>query len=364
MLLKSDMTRILIWFWSHGGGGSQFAVNLAGRLRRDFGDDNVALSMKLGDPVAQAALQEGIEVRLADIVSHRGRPLASFWGLKAASAIIADHAADADVVVAAMNFATLAPLSLGLKRPLVYCAHDPVPHPGDYAAIGQRVSQSILLKRADRVVGHSNYAAHILARDPSVAAKLVVAPLQSVFRPVACERRPSVTVKRLLFAGRMIAYKGGALLADCLDLIRKKEGWCLSIVGAGPAMTEALRKRFNHPQIDVFRPEFIEREEFSRYFAASDVVMLPYLEASQSGVVAEALAHSRPCLVTPVGALVEQIGEGEGGWVAGDATPRALADTLAEVLTSDIHPKQIGAARIASSQWTTDCWRWLETVAT
>ena len=164
------MARILVWFWSHGGGGSQFAVNLARRLRRDFGDANVALSMKAGDPMADAARDEGIEVRLADVVSHRARPFASLFGLNAAGKIIADHSRGADVVVATMNFATLAPLSLGLAKPLVYCAHDPAPHPGDYAAAGQRLSQSVLLKRSDVVVALSQFAADALARDRAVAS--------------------------------------------------------------------------------------------------------------------------------------------------------------------------------------------------
>ncbi|MEQ1809422.1 MAG: glycosyltransferase family 4 protein [Terricaulis sp.] len=356
------MTRILVWFWSHGGGGSQFAVNLARRLRRDFGDSNVALSMKAGDPMADIARDEGIEVRLANVVSHRARPLASLFGLSSAGKFIANHAQDADVVVAAMNFATLAPLSLRLTKPLVYCAHDPAPHLGDYAVVSQRLSQNMLLKRADAVVALSQFAANALARDHAIASKLVVTPLQSVFPPNIDERDRSGVPKRLLFAGRMIAYKGGTLLANSLDLLRHRDDWRLSVVGGGPAMTEALRKRFDHPQIEVFRDSFVSHDELDQYFAECDVVLAPYLEASQSGVIAEAIARGRPCLVTPVGALPEQIGAGTAGWVATDVTPEAFTEALAPLLTLDISSKQAGAARVANDHWYADCWRWLEAV--
>lgn len=356
------MTRILVWFWSHGGGGSQFAVNLARRLRRDFGDANVALSMKAGDPMADIAREEGLEVRLADVVSHRSRPFASLVGLSNAGKIIANHAKDADVVVAAMNFATLAPLSLGLAKPLAYCAHDPAPHPGDYAAAGQRLSQALLMKRADVVVALSRFGADALARGRAVASKLVVAPLQSVFLPSIDERAPHSAPKRLLFAGRMIAYKGGTLLADTLDLLRDRDDWRLSVVGAGPAMTEALRTRFDHPQIEAFRDSFVSHDELNRYFAACDVVLAPYLEASQSGVIADALAHGKPCLVTPVGALAEQIGGGEAGWVADAADPRAFASKLEQVLECDHERERLGAERLARTNWDSNCWRWLEAV--
>lgn len=312
--------------------------------------------------MAETARAEGLEVRLAEVVSHRSRPLASLLGLSNAGTIIADHARDADVVVAAMNFATLAPLSLGLAKPLVYCAHDPAPHPGDYAALGQRVSQSVLFRRADVVVALSRFAADALATNRAAASKLVCTPLQSVFPPDIVESPGQRTTKRFLFAGRMIAYKGGTLLADSLDLLRQRDDWRLSVVGAGPAMTEALRQRFDHPQIEVFRDSFVSHEELNRYFAECDVVLAPYLEASQSGVIAEALAHGKPCLVTPVGALAEQIGDGEAGWVADAITARAFADKLEHILAHDGEAQRAGAVRIANDQWSADNWRWLETV--
>lgn len=356
------MVRILVWFWSHGGGGSQFAVNLARRLRRDFGDGNVALSMKVGDPMAETARDEGLDVRLAEVVSHRSRPLASLLGLSNAAGIIANHSEDADVVVAAMNFATLAPLSLGLTKPLVYCAHDPAPHPGDYAAAGQRLSQSVLFKRADVIVALSQFAADALKRNRAVASKLVFTPLQSVFSPDIDEHAPHRATRRFLFAGRMVAYKGATLLADSLDLLCHRDDWRLNVVGAGPAMTEALRQRFDHPQIEAFRDTFVSHNELNRYFADCDVVLAPYLEASQSGVIAEALAHAKPCLVTPVGALAEQIGDGEAGWVVDAVTARAFADKLEHVLAHDNASQRAGAARIANDHWNADNWRWLETV--
>ena len=95
---------------------------------------------------------------------------------------------------------------------------------------------------------------------------------------------------------------------------------------------------------------------------AADIVVAPYLEASQSGVVAEALAHGKPCLVTPVGALAEQIGFGEAGWIADAPDPRAFASKLEQVLESEHQREQLGAEHIARTKWDADCWRWLETV--
>lgn len=351
--------KVLVWLWSHGGGGSQFALNLARRLGRDFGKDSVALSLNAADPTAELAVAAGIEVRRAEIVSHRKRALQTLTGLPHAASVIKAHAADADIVVAAMNFATLAPLAMTLKRPLVYCAHDPLPHTGDYAALAQRASQALILRRADMVVAHSDFAAGLLRRQAGIGAKLRVAPLQSVFEPAPASEARAAGPTRLLFAGRMIAYKGGALLADALDLIRDRDDWRLAIVGAGPAMSEALRRRFDHPQIETLRTEFVSYADLAAYYRGCDVAIAPYIDASQSGVVAEALAHGKPCLVTPVGALAEQIGDGEGGWVADAVTARALAAKLIEIIEHDRTVKAAGAARLAEAHWRADSWRWL-----
>jgi glycosyltransferase involved in cell wall biosynthesis len=356
------MTAVLVWLWSHGGGGSEFALNLARRLACDFGNRAVALSMNAQDPVARYASAEGFDVRLANIVSHRSRLISSALGLRHAHAIISDHARAADVVVAAMNFATLAPLSLGLKKPLVYCAHDPAPHPGDYAAWGQRATQALIMRRAEWVVAHSTAAARALCPTQVTSAKLKLAPLQSVFQPTVVRHRAHDGPTRFLFAGRMIGYKGLGMLAHALDIIRDRQDWRLSVAGEGPAMSDATRQRFNHFQIDMLRSEFLSRAELEACMNDCDVVLAPYLEASQSGVVALALAHGKPCVVTPVGGLPEQIGCGEAGWIAKAVTPEAFADTLIAVLTEGVADKAAGAWRLAKAAWHDESWRWLASV--
>ncbi|MEZ6023912.1 MAG: hypothetical protein R3C16_10985 [Hyphomonadaceae bacterium] len=73
--------RILIWFWSRGGGGSVFAVNLARRLSLRFGAEAVSLSMRADDPTIARARDAGLDVRAARIVSDRRRPLATMAAL-------------------------------------------------------------------------------------------------------------------------------------------------------------------------------------------------------------------------------------------------------------------------------------------
>lgn len=354
------MARILVWFWARGGGGSQFAANLAHRLTLEFGSDAVALSMRSDDPSALSAEARGVEVLRADVVSDRLRPLTTLSQIARGAAILKDHARSADVVVVAMNFAMAAPLSLTLDKPIVYCAHDPTPHIGDYAQLGQRFGQAGMFARASIVVALSKYCATLLAKRVAVS-KLRLAPLNSVFEPQVSNERLSGGLVRLLMPGRMIAYKGLDLLADALAPLAGRRDWRLSIAGMGPALSGELEKRLSLPQLGEVRRDFVSEADMRAMFCASDVVLAPYRAASQSGVVAEALAFGKPCVVTPVGALSEQIDGGAAGWVSKSVTPEAYSAALKEMLDSPDRraEKADGARRLAQSAWQSDYWSWL-----
>lgn len=353
--------RFLIWFWSGGGGGSAFAVDLARRLRLSFGNDAVTLSLRADDPAVQRALAEGLDVRAAQITSDRRRPLATAAALAQSGAVLAEHARDADVVIVPMNFATAAPLSATLKQPLVYCAHDPAPHPGDYARLWQRTTQALLLARATRVVALSHYAAGMLRKQGVPEGKLVVAPLSSVYEPQP-PRAPQGGPTRLLFAGRMIAYKGVDLLADALPLLAQRQDWRLVVAGHGPALDAAAIARFDMPQVERVAPGWMDDAALAALIAESDLVLAPYRSATQSGIVSAALAAGKPCIATPVGALPEQIGQ--AGWIADAATPGAFAEALSAAL-SDPAGRAARAAmahQIATEAWRQSYWDWLTRV--
>ncbi len=61
----------------------------------------------------------------------------------------------------------------------------------------------------------------------------------------------------------------------------------------------------------IHRFAYIPFEDVPRYFAAADVLVLPYRHVSQSGVLFLALALGLPVVATRVGALPEVVRDGE-----------------------------------------------------
>jgi D-inositol-3-phosphate glycosyltransferase len=78
------------------------------------------------------------------------------------------------------------------------------------------------------------------------------------------------------------------------------------------------------------REGFHAIDAVAEFFAAADLVALPYRLVSQSGVLQLAYGFSRPVVAYPVGGLTEAVIDGETGWLCRQPTPSALAAALHE----------------------------------
>jgi glycosyltransferase involved in cell wall biosynthesis len=79
------------------------------------------------------------------------------------------------------------------------------------------------------------------------------------------------------------------------------------------------------------------------------VVVLPYLDATQSGVAAAAFANGRPVIASEVGGISEVVVSGANGLLVQPGNAAALADAIEHVLNSDVVWNQLreGAERTA-----------------
>jgi glycosyltransferase involved in cell wall biosynthesis len=136
---------------------------------------------------------------------------------------------------------------------------------------------------------------------------------------------PSDGPFRCLFFGRIMAYKGLPLLLDALEILRR-QGLAIEIGVYGEGDLAGSASRLRGLDAEVVN-EWIAEERVGEIFDRFDAIVLPNIEASQSGVAAAALASGLPIIATPVGGLVEQVKDGETGVLAKavDAPSLALA---------------------------------------
>jgi glycosyltransferase involved in cell wall biosynthesis len=199
-----------------------------------------------------------------------------------------------DVVHAQYNYEPRL-LALALGLPSVLTVHDPVPHPGQpKLGRSQQVVADAWLRRASRVVVHGEALKDALPS--STASRAVVIP-----HGLVPERAPLPTPETptVLLWGRLEPYKGVEILLEAMPAIwAQRPDVKLVVAGTGPSARAVPRD----PRIERHL-EYVPEAKLHALLARASLVVLPYTEASQSGVGSLAVAAGVPVIVSDVGAL-------------------------------------------------------------
>lgn len=229
---------------------------------------------------------------------------------------------------------------------LLYVCHNVAPHEGP-AWLSRQLTR-FALEPGDAFVVHSVPDAERLGRllpgrrgRPRDIRRALL-PDHAIAEPV-----PRREARRLLglapderlalFFGFVRPYKGVdqlvravALAAPAvpdLRLLVAGESWL------APDATRSLARELGIADRVTVVDRYVPNDLVAPYFCAADVVVLPYLEATQSGVVTLASRFGVPVIATNVGGLPEAVLDGVTGLIVPPSDAAALARALQAVLT-------------------------------
>ncbi len=171
--------------------------------------------------------------------------------------------------------------------------------------------------------------------------------------------------RTILFFGRITPYKGIDLLVDAFaQIAHLNEDYRLVI--AGEAMKESEQQWQQVQQtiaLSSMREQVIQHiryvgdAEIEVYFKSADVLVLPYTQIFQSGVLFMAYSFGLPVIATDVGSFGRDIVEGTTGFVCRPGDPADLARVIQEYFASDLfksideHRSRIKDIIQASHSW-------------
>lgn len=173
----------------------------------------------------------------------------------------------------------------------------------------------------------------------------------------AARRELTIRENRVaLFFGFIKPYKGLMVLIDAMPGIMKELGddFRLLVVGDFYEDPEPYRRRIGELGIGdrlTLVEGYLPDESVPRYFVAADLVVLPYLSATQSGIVQIAYRYDRPVVTTRVGGLPEFVEEGKTGFMVPPENPEALARAVVRFFR-EADPAAMAAAIAARRQET------------
>lgn len=178
---------------------------------------------------------------------------------------------------------------------------------------------------------------------PKAKAKVLIEPtFDSIFNlgdvaKADAKKKLGLAKKTILFFGFVREYKGLKFLLDAMPEIIKKHDVDLVIAGEFWQDKQDYIDKIGSlgiaKNVKIF-DDYIPDEEVGLYFAASDLVMLPYLDASQSGIVQIAIGALKPIVSTNVGAIDDFVDDKKTGYVIPPRNSKAIAKAVIDFYTN------------------------------
>jgi len=231
-------------------------------------------------------------------------------------------------------FWTIAILVRMLTRArIVYLCHNVVAHEAGWV---DRFATRLALSTGHGFVVHSQEDAdNLRAIRPLAVVRKSPHPTYDVFAARGLSREAARRAldlppdeRVILFFGFVRPYKGLEVLLKALPAVLRQMPVTLLVVGEfwrGEAEARALIDRLGIAASVRLINRYVPNEEVERYFAAADVVALPYVSATGSGICQIAFGHRRAVIATSVGCLKEVVAEGRTGLIVPPGDPDALA---------------------------------------
>jgi glycosyltransferase involved in cell wall biosynthesis len=137
---------------------------------------------------------------------------------------------------------------------------------------------------------------------------------------------------QVLMFGRMKRYKGLNILERAASIVAQHiPKLKVILAGQGPELDLYETTLKTNPIFEI-RNRYIPAREVVELFLSSSLVVIPYIEASQSGPLHLAYSMSRPVVATRVGAMPESLQHGREGFLVPPNDPKALAEAIIKIL--------------------------------
>ena len=227
--------------------------------------------------------------------------------------------------------------ALGKKIQKMFICHNVFPH--ERFPMDKFLTRLVLKKGNFFIVHSKSDGQDLLSIKPNARFEQNPHPTYNAFKirnitkeQARQELHKSNDEKLLLFFGFVREYKGLKYLLYAMPLIKEKvRNIKLMVVGSFGDDKEDYMQIIKENQIedsveviDNYTPD----NEVEKYFAACDLVVLPYESATQSGIVQIAYGFEKPVIVTNVGGLPDVVTDGKTGYVVEAKSPEVLAKAV------------------------------------
>lgn len=209
----------------------------------------------------------------------------------------------------------------------VILAHNIMPHEEWFAS---RSLLRYVFSKADEIVVLSKSCLLELKRNlPSRIVRKAILGFHPIYDTHSGDNTKTNALPRILFFGMIKEYKGLDVLLDAMPIIRVAIP-DIRLVIAGTVYKDQAVYEEKIKDLDIganvethFR--YISDKEVANFFRQSDLCVLPYKSATQSGVISTSYSYDTPVIASDIGGISEYVEAGETGLLVPPSNPPALA---------------------------------------
>ena len=225
------------------------------------------------------------------------------------------------------------------NKNVVLTLHDVNEHEGEQSLINI-LTNKLHIKLAKHIFVHGDKLRDILVKKgyPEDAISVIKHGDYSFFTKYKKDINEDGSI---LFFGRIVDYKGIQYLIEATPRIKKLIP-DVNVIIAGRGNFAKYNSLIQTPENFEIINEFIPDELVAELFQRASVVVLPYIEGSQTGIIPIAYSFKKPVIATYVGSIPDMVDDGLTGLIVPPRDSCALADALIKILKDDDLRKQMG----------------------
>lgn len=249
------------------------------------------------------------------------------------------------------NLLSIIMLTFLKKNALITTFHDVKPHPG-HNNILTRFVRFYFLKKSNNIFVHGRKLKNVMTDELNIPPNKVHAIPMGEMNVQPFKRYINKSIDEdgsVLFFG-WIGYRKGLIYLIQAEPFITEEFPNTKIVIAGQLGSNSMNTKYfeickqrivNIKNFDIY-PHHISWEKGAELFQKCSMVVLPYVETSQSGVIPTAYGFKKPVVVTDVGSMPEIVDEGITGFIVPPKDPKALAEAIKKILKDEKLREKMG----------------------
>lgn len=186
-------------------------------------------------------------------------------------------------------------------RKSYFIVHDGKMHSGEADQKNQRKLIKTMMM-ASSLIFLSEYVRELVLQNFKIDKPYYIAPHGLIDYGPMKENKEKVDKPTLLFLGRVSVYKGVDILLEALKYVPDDIYHKVIIAGK---WDYTRKMEVNEDKVEII-DKWLSNEEIVDFISISDIMLFPYIEATQSGVATLAINYGKPSIVSNVGAFSEQ----------------------------------------------------------